>query len=100
MAVLGSTQAATEKAPEGLSDGEFGTESWPLTPSKRTALPETPGAQELPAPRVAVLPLPDASTATLPEPSSNVQAATERVMASEGAVICMTDLAGRVGPAI
>ena len=30
---MGFTQAAIEKAPAGLSAGELGTESWPLTPN-------------------------------------------------------------------
>src|SRR2546426_2257980 len=75
MAASGFTQAATEKAPARLSDGELGTESWPLTPSNRTALPTRPGVQELPPAKVAVLPLPDASAAVLPAPSSNFQEA-------------------------
>src|SRR5256886_17078825 len=73
MAASGFTQAATEKAPARLSDGELGTESWPLTPSNRPALPTRPGVQELPPPKVAVLPLPDASAAGRPPPSSHFQ---------------------------
>src|SRR2546422_4472379 len=83
MAASGFTQAATEKAPARLSDGELGTESWPLTPSNRTALPTRPGVQELPPPKVAVLPLPDASAAVLPAPSSNFQEATGGARAAE-----------------
>src|SRR2546426_8414626 len=76
MAASGFTQAATEKATARLSDGDVGSQSWPLTPSNRTALPTRPGVQELPPAKVAVLPLPDASAAVLPAPSSNFQEAT------------------------
>src|SRR2546426_9406030 len=82
MAASGFTKAATEKAPARLSDGELGTESWPLTPSNRTALPTRPGVQELPPAKVAVLPLPDASAAVLPAPSSNFQEATGGALAT------------------
>src|SRR2546430_14734481 len=83
MAASGFTQAATEKAPARLSDGELGTESWPLTPSNRTALPTRPGVQELPPAKVAVLPLPDASAAVLPAPSSNFQEAMGGAISGE-----------------
>src|SRR2546425_3470865 len=69
----------------GLSDGELGTESWPLTPSNWMAPPVTPAAQALPPPREAVFPLPDASAATLPEFSSNFQEATGVGVAAESA---------------
>src|SRR2546421_3831943 len=70
-----------------LSDGELGTESWPLTPSNRTALPVTPAAQALPPPRVAVLPLPEAPAATRPTLTPNLHADTVVCLATKSALV-------------
>src|SRR2546426_7404930 len=82
MAASGFTQADTEKAPARLSDGELGTESWPLTPFFFLMLRRPPRSTLFPYTTLFRSPLPDASAAVLPAPSSNFQEATGGALAT------------------
>ena len=73
LATAGLTQAAIEKEEPRLRAEAFGTATWSSTPSKERALARVPVVQSGPFISEPVSPLPEASAAVVPLPSSNFQ---------------------------